>query len=345
MRQITKRAVSALWVIALSAILPGCFAPSDTLNLWLQDIESASGHVAVGGVDTARPSRPFLFVWGDGTADFGWFPKTHVYSDRSRDYEVMVTAYYDSGRTDTEILLVPFLIRSEARLGVSIHGIGEYSGSLFLSDWSTGETYSVSLDGDTIQPGQVTLPQYVCDFVIEGSAIYAVSEAGREVVKYSLETGLPIDRIAISSSAGLGAYDIQGIEKNQGTMYLLGSNRTDGKHQYCHLVSVLDSRTGHVEGVYSLESSRYPDLIGLQWFDGDLWTFDHNGGRLMKMKLRDGALELEPGLDVFERLLLRKSELASGGLRGFYLHEEGIVFSSIPGPDEDASVVHILETQ
>lgn len=81
---------------------------SPTLTAAVQELDRATGRVLINGVDTAEPSTPFTFVWGDGRDDEGWFPMTHIYADTTRDYEAMVVAHYLSGRIGQEVVPVSF---------------------------------------------------------------------------------------------------------------------------------------------------------------------------------------------------------------------------------------------
>jgi len=230
----------------------------------------------------------------------------------------------------------------DVAVGVSIHGIGEYRGSLFVNDWRTGEAYAVSWNGALIQQSPLSLPNVVCDFVIEGTILYAIEEGGDEILKYSMETGKELQRIEVPYAAVLDAYDVQGIEKVADRIYLLGSDRVNERDYNVHKISVFDLGTGQVEGAYSLESPSYPDLVDLQWVEGELWTFDYSSGRLMTIAMETDTFELEVGIDVFARVLGR-SDVASNGLRGFFFSGDYLVLSSTSGQDGEPSLVHIAK--
>lgn len=80
-----------------------------TLSATVQITNLASGSVSVTGVDSARPSSPFSFDWGDGTMSTGFFPQSHTYANASRNYVVGVTARYSDGTTDTVTLQLMFV--------------------------------------------------------------------------------------------------------------------------------------------------------------------------------------------------------------------------------------------
>ena len=82
--------------------------PECTLMAYVYTTDDVSGEVEVSGLDSARPSTPFTFTWGDGQAEDGWFPMRHTYQDRTRNYLVRVTAHYADGTTDEAETLVLF---------------------------------------------------------------------------------------------------------------------------------------------------------------------------------------------------------------------------------------------
>lgn len=232
--------------------------------------------------------------------------------------------------------------RIDIEVGVSIHGIVEYNGSLLINDWRTGELYHVSWDGIQIRRDALSIPRSVCDIVIEGHAAYVIDEAGEEVIKYSLTSRVPLERIAVPEAAGVVGFDIQGMEKDQDLIYLLGSDLVDAAGQHTHIIGVFDVRNGYVDAIYSYESPAYSDLVGLQWFNGELWTFDYSSGWIVKIIFGEGSFHIENGMNVFSDVL-SVNETASGGLRGFYMYEGGVVLSSISGHAQEASLVHIAE--
>ena len=59
--------------------------------------------VTISGVDTRRPSTPFSWDWGDGTASDSFFPARHTYQ-RQGTYLVTVTSHYPDGATDQATL-------------------------------------------------------------------------------------------------------------------------------------------------------------------------------------------------------------------------------------------------
>ena len=73
-------------------------APAHTLSIG--DVRIEGRIVRVNGADSAQPTTPFCFDWGDGQRTEGWFPATHEYDRVDRGYVLSVTARY-ADRTDT----------------------------------------------------------------------------------------------------------------------------------------------------------------------------------------------------------------------------------------------------
>lgn len=67
-----------------------------TLRLFAPQIDSSARTVVLNGVDTARPTTPFHFDWGDGSESVGFFPQTKVY-DQAGTYTIRVVASYPDG--------------------------------------------------------------------------------------------------------------------------------------------------------------------------------------------------------------------------------------------------------
>jgi hypothetical protein len=84
---------------AVASVDEFSFAPyldlEPTLSVSLVTVHGLS--VRVEGSDTARPEKPFVFDWGDGTTTEGRFPATHSYKSADRSYTITVTATHDDG--------------------------------------------------------------------------------------------------------------------------------------------------------------------------------------------------------------------------------------------------------
>lgn len=68
-----------------------------TLRLFAPQIDPPARRVVLNGVDTARPSTPFHFDWGDGSESVGFFPQTKMYDQAGRTYTIKVVATYPDG--------------------------------------------------------------------------------------------------------------------------------------------------------------------------------------------------------------------------------------------------------
>lgn len=73
-------------------------APAHTLGVANAVVEGRK--VQILGGDSAQPTKPFIFDWGDGQTTESWFPAEHEYTRGNRKYVVKITARYPD-RTDT----------------------------------------------------------------------------------------------------------------------------------------------------------------------------------------------------------------------------------------------------
>jgi hypothetical protein len=70
---------------------------SGSLKLFSPTIDRATRRVMVNGADSARPSIPFEFDWGDGTTTTGFFPQEKIYGGDRGNYMIRVTATHSDG--------------------------------------------------------------------------------------------------------------------------------------------------------------------------------------------------------------------------------------------------------
>jgi len=84
------------------------FGETGTLCVSVARIDRESGVIECNGGDTAQPAKPFSWDWGDGFRSRGFFPQTHQYRDRQRNYLVRVTSHYQNGGTDSAETIVCF---------------------------------------------------------------------------------------------------------------------------------------------------------------------------------------------------------------------------------------------
>jgi hypothetical protein len=109
--------VVAVWQFLLAAHVPASarsfgygslLSTPVTLFAFVQT-PPANGTVVVQGGDTAQPSTPFTFSWGDGSSISGFFPQQHTYQRVSQNYVVTITALENSGATQQLQILVFFV--------------------------------------------------------------------------------------------------------------------------------------------------------------------------------------------------------------------------------------------
>jgi hypothetical protein len=84
------------------------FGSASPVALWIDAIESDSGQVVLNGLAPGNPNGPFVVDWGDGTRDESWFPMSHTYADRGKNYIAAVTVKYSSGETYSAECLIRF---------------------------------------------------------------------------------------------------------------------------------------------------------------------------------------------------------------------------------------------
>ena len=80
-----------------------------TLGGFVLSTDPVLGYVEVTGGDTAQPTTPFTFEWGDGSSDnSGFFPQHHTYADTTHNYIITITAHYPDASTGTLRLVAWF---------------------------------------------------------------------------------------------------------------------------------------------------------------------------------------------------------------------------------------------
>ena len=84
------------------------FGRPKTLHVSVARIDRKRGIIECNGVDTARPRQPFTWHWGDGERSRGFFPQTHSYGNRRRNYVIKVMSHYPDGKSDTAEVRVRF---------------------------------------------------------------------------------------------------------------------------------------------------------------------------------------------------------------------------------------------
>ena len=79
-----------------------------TLSIWVQELNTETGYVVVNGVDMSGPPVPFVWDWGDGTVESGWFPGIHTYADTETNYVCSVRADYTPEDSDSVQVVLRF---------------------------------------------------------------------------------------------------------------------------------------------------------------------------------------------------------------------------------------------
>ena len=90
-----------------------------TLSVGIVSLDTATGVVQFNGVDTQGPTTPFAWAWGDGSVSDGFFPQSHTYTDRQRNYVVTVVSTYAGGGHDTAGVVVWFAAPAVAPVALS----------------------------------------------------------------------------------------------------------------------------------------------------------------------------------------------------------------------------------
>lgn len=111
--------LALLGLVALSALWTGCTSvvhgkseqpatQDNTLSLAAPIIDRQTGTVMINGGDTRQPTTAFTWNWGDGVTGEAFFPASHTYADKTRNYTVEITAHYADGRTAKTSAVVSF---------------------------------------------------------------------------------------------------------------------------------------------------------------------------------------------------------------------------------------------
>jgi hypothetical protein len=79
-----------------------------TLYVFTPSINSTTGDVEINGVDIRNLIGPFTWEWGDGEITYGWFPQTHQFADKTKNYVVKVTSHYEANKEDSAETIVWF---------------------------------------------------------------------------------------------------------------------------------------------------------------------------------------------------------------------------------------------
>lgn len=94
--------------------------PTQTLSAFVQDI-TQGGTITVNGADTAQPTAPFIFAWGDGSSTAGFFNIQHSYSATDRNYIIVIKATENDG--STQQTTIPVFFVPPALAEISLPGV------------------------------------------------------------------------------------------------------------------------------------------------------------------------------------------------------------------------------
>ena len=101
--------IAAFLIIPMASAEKFSFRPYiDPDKTLAASVDAINGQdVTINGLDSAAPSLPFTFDWGDGATSDAWFPAQHTYENTNKNYTVRVTAHY-GGATDFVDVFVRF---------------------------------------------------------------------------------------------------------------------------------------------------------------------------------------------------------------------------------------------
>ena len=207
-------------------------------------------------------------------------------------------------------------------LGTSIHGMEERRGELVALDWKNGAVYRVGTSSWEAIRGDAELPPSLMDFVIKDGTLYAgLDNTGESILGYDLESGAPRSSMSLPSGTGFVSNELWGIELDNDVLYLLGWSELGQR------LVVYDLASGALNLDVNLPAT-LPELIGLEYSNGRLFTFGWGEGTVYEFAL-DGESSLYPVANLHEAV--PAGEIAPGGLRGLHLGSSGIYLSSVSG--------------
>jgi serine/threonine protein kinase len=133
----------------------GAATSSPTLRLFAPHVDPGTGVVTLNGVDSAHPTAPFLFEWGDGTSTSGFFPQSKTYQSGNRTYTIRVTAEHADGShqavvTTVDIPALSAALGSPIVRSVSIRLPGGQPWTDTGLDLAEGQTVRLSASGTIV---------------------------------------------------------------------------------------------------------------------------------------------------------------------------------------------------
>lgn len=252
-----------------------------------------------------------------------------------------------TGRRIVGFLLVALLALGSLASGTvrsidfaqSLHGLWYWQGRLYTNDYLLGVTYYLSDEGSPVRTS--LLPRGFCDVTIEGNIVYAISERVCEIFRYDMRRRIWLDPIPLPPVicrrlTSPSMMEIHGIEKVGGDFYLLAAPFLD-RDSLVH--RIVRWRTGsNAFDQYDCHTD-FPELMGLQFYHGSLWTFQYETGVLWRVELGETSFQLDSSWHL-TRLV---TDPASVGFRGFLLGGDEIVLTSITySPETETSRLHFV---
>lgn len=217
-----------------------------------------------------------------------------------------------------------------------LHGIDEWEGNLLVQDFN-GDVYSVNLE-DGSNERLLSIQMNVADMAIEDGILFAIASQGERLLRsYRLTTLSALQPVPLPTSLRLGNLKLLGLEKIGAKLYILGGAP---QGQSGRRLVVWDT-TDETPPQFFDNLADIPELIGLQYYNGDFWAFQWPTGLLWKLRLTDAKLELVDSWNVIGGLL--PWDIASGGFRGFFLGKDNIILTSISGGTGESSYLHLID--
>jgi hypothetical protein len=211
------------------------FGPPSTLWTNVQSIDTSTGEVTVNGGDSKQPTTPFTFEWGDGTSINDWFPQSHIYQDKTRNYVVIVTSHYTDGTTDqaeavvrfTSPKITPISLPPDISVTVPDHMITLQSRLYGLPSNLTyfDDSFFTTIPRSTIEYVLTVAALIQKDFV-NGSVFLFDSKFEQVMLRDPSFNGMYSLWFTSPVSFGVGDYGFQGIIQWSSFIHEMGHNFT-----------------------------------------------------------------------------------------------------------------------
>jgi hypothetical protein len=143
---------------------PEVLGQEQSIAIAIDAVVAATGAVTINGTDTRRSTTPFTWDWGDGSHTLGFFPQTHVYSDRSRNYIVSVKAAH-GGITRIPVRFVtPHVHRVDIPADLRVR-------LPYVTSTLTTRLYRVPGQLTAIDDADLTIPRSIVEYVLSVAAV------------------------------------------------------------------------------------------------------------------------------------------------------------------------------